>query len=138
MYIPRQKQQKTKLSELIEYQKVYLLQYGHFMNYVKRFIYYLHSTHESSHSYCFQAFNCHFSVVVIKTCPHVFSRFYWGNNFDKTFDIQLLYSFRVWMAWSKHAGMSARVKKSARKVRAFLNSSNIPKCLDQAIQTRKP
>jgi hypothetical protein len=42
-------------------------------------------------------------------------------------------------------GNDARVKKSERNTsrrrvifRAFLNSSNIPKCLDQAIQTRKP
>ena len=41
-------------------------------------------------------------------------------------------------------GNVARVKKSARNtsrrrviLRAFLNSSNIPKCLDQAIQTRR-
>jgi hypothetical protein len=39
--MPRQKQQKKRIwMKLIEYQKVYLLQYGHFMN-VKRFIYYL-------------------------------------------------------------------------------------------------
>jgi hypothetical protein len=42
-------------------------------------------------------------------------------------------------------GNVARVKKSAqnhspsaRVSRAFLNSRNIPACLDQAIQTRKP
>jgi hypothetical protein len=60
--------------------------------------------------------------------------------------IQLLYGFRVWMAWSKHAGMLRELRK-ARETRAegewfcalaFLNSSNIPKRLDQAIQTRKP
>jgi hypothetical protein len=47
------------------------------------------------------------------------------------------------MAWSKHAGMLRELRK-AREIfqlvilRAFLNSSNIPECLDQAIQTRKP
>jgi hypothetical protein len=53
--------------------------------------------------------------------------------------------FRVWMAWSKHAGMLRKLRKareftSRRRVilRAFLNSSNISKCLDQVIQTRKP
>jgi hypothetical protein len=42
-------------------------------------------------------------------------------------------------------GNVARIKKSAqnhspsaRASRAFLNSRNIPACLDQAIQTRKP
>jgi cellulose synthase/poly-beta-1,6-N-acetylglucosamine synthase-like glycosyltransferase len=49
-------------------------------------------------------------------------------------NIQLLYGFRVWMAWSKHAGMLRELVI----LPAFLNSSNIPKCLDQAIQTRKP
>jgi hypothetical protein len=34
-------------------------------------------------------------------------------------------------------GNVARVKKSGLFLRTFLNSSNIPKCLDQAIQTRK-
>jgi hypothetical protein len=45
------------------------------------------------------------------------------------------------MAWSKHLGMLLELRK-ARKIthvsRAFLNSRNIPACLDQAIQTRKP
>jgi hypothetical protein len=46
------------------------------------------------------------------------------------------------MGWSKHAGMLRELRK-ARDIlrdilRAFLNSSNIPNCLDQAIQTRKP
>jgi hypothetical protein len=54
---------------------------------------------------------------------------------------QLLYGFRVWMAWSKHLGMLLELRK-ARKItrlrlvisRAFLNSLNIPACLDQVIQ----
>ena len=54
---------------------------------------------------------------------------------------QLLYGFRVWMAWSKHEGMLRELRKALFlkvKKSAFLNSSNIHKCLDQAIQTRKP
>jgi hypothetical protein len=49
------------------------------------------------------------------------------------------------MAWSKHTGMLRELRKmheittqSRVILRAFLNSSNIPKCLDQAIQTQKP
>jgi hypothetical protein len=47
------------------------------------------------------------------------------------------YFFRVWMAWSRHAGMLRELRK-AREITSTENSSNIPKCLDKAIQTRKP
>jgi hypothetical protein len=42
------------------------------------------------------------------------------------------------MAWSKHLGMLGELRKAREVIlRAFLNLSNIPKCLDQAIQTKK-
>ena len=52
--------------------------------------------------------------------------------------------FRVWMAWSKHTGMLRelrRTEKSRAAGECFPSFSQLeqhPKCLDQAIQTRKP
>jgi hypothetical protein len=58
------------------------------------------------------------------------------------FKKQLLYGFRELDGLIQTLGNVARVKKSAQNhcsvSRAFLNSRNIPTCLDQAIQTRKP
>jgi hypothetical protein len=59
MYTASKTAKNQSCVKLIEYQKVYLLQYGHFMNVIKRF------------SYLF--------THVFQTSP--------GNNFDKTFDI---------------------------------------------------
>ena len=65
MYTASKTAKKQSCVKLIEYQqKVYLLQYGHFMNVIKRF------------SYLF--------THVFQTSP--------GNNFDKTFDIVSVFS----------------------------------------------
>jgi hypothetical protein len=51
----------------------------------------------------------------------------------------LEYTITLWFPCLDGLKKSARNTSRRRVIlRAFLNSSNIPKCLDQAIQTRKP
>jgi hypothetical protein len=69
----------------------------------------------------------------------------WNFNTESCYFIkQLLYGFRIRMAWSKHLGMLLELEKRAKSLAfgscfaRFFNSRNIPARLDQAIQTRKP
>ena len=47
-----------------------------------------------------------------------------------------MYSGEYEASLSKHLGMLLELRKARKISRAFLNSRNIPACLDQAIQTR--
>ena len=77
---------------------------------------------------------CEFSVPFFNPKLHA-----WGEDYTITLWFPCLDGL------IQTRGNVARVKKSARNTSrrrvilpAFLNSSNIPKSLDQAIQTRKP